>query len=371
MTEEAPGVTAAAGPTTRLAYGGMPGAVAGIVVINSLLNLLTLGVYRFWGKTRLRRYLWRNISFQGDPFEYTGLPKELLIGFLIVLVVLIPLAVVVGFLDQAALAWGWFAQSAIQLSYSVVLLFLFQFAYFRARRYRLTRTNWRGIRCGLTGSAAKYGLISLGQYVLLALSFGLTLPLMNTTLRRFSVNNTWIGDRRFAFDGKAGALFGRWFLTWLLLIPTLGLSFFWYKAAELRYFTKSTTYENLRLGLSVTGGRLFGIYLGYVLALLVVGMVVFGCVAVILGIAAVSLDLRADTLQNSPLLPLAPLFLIILFYIPFSVLGTVMITHRLAGLLTTNLVVTGEQDFAAIAQSSRSIPGRGEGLADALDVGGL
>jgi hypothetical protein len=54
-----------------------------------------------------------------------------------------------------------------------------------------------------------------------------------------------------------------------------------------------------------------------------------------------------------------------------GILGTVMLTHRLANLLCTRLVFTGEQDFEAIAQSSRAIPSRGEGLADALDVGGF
>ena len=42
----------------RLAYDGAAGAAMNIAVSNSLLTLATLGVYRFWGKTRVRRYLW-------------------------------------------------------------------------------------------------------------------------------------------------------------------------------------------------------------------------------------------------------------------------------------------------------------------------
>ena len=34
-------------------------------------------VYRFWGKTRVRRYLWGRVSFQGDRAEYTGTGREL------------------------------------------------------------------------------------------------------------------------------------------------------------------------------------------------------------------------------------------------------------------------------------------------------
>ena len=56
----------------RLEYDGARGPVAKIAVSNALLTLVTLGVYRFWGKTRVRRYLWSRASFLGDRAEYTG-----------------------------------------------------------------------------------------------------------------------------------------------------------------------------------------------------------------------------------------------------------------------------------------------------------
>ena len=39
---------------------------------NALLSLATLGVYSFWGRTRVRRYLWGTTSFRAEPFEYSG-----------------------------------------------------------------------------------------------------------------------------------------------------------------------------------------------------------------------------------------------------------------------------------------------------------
>ena len=58
-------------------------------MVNLLLTIVTLGIYRFWAKTRIRRYLWSQTEFLGDRFEYTGTGKELLIGFLIVFAFLI------------------------------------------------------------------------------------------------------------------------------------------------------------------------------------------------------------------------------------------------------------------------------------------
>ena len=47
------------------------------------LELVTLGFYRFWLVTDIRRHLWSNTVIDGDAAEYTGRGRELLIGFLI------------------------------------------------------------------------------------------------------------------------------------------------------------------------------------------------------------------------------------------------------------------------------------------------
>ena len=39
-------------------------------------TVLTLGFYRFWMVTRLRRHYWNAIRIQGDPLEYTGTGRE-------------------------------------------------------------------------------------------------------------------------------------------------------------------------------------------------------------------------------------------------------------------------------------------------------
>ena len=49
---------------------------------------MTFGLYRFWARTRLRRYIWSSIKPGGDSFEYTGTGLEKFLGFLIALVVI-------------------------------------------------------------------------------------------------------------------------------------------------------------------------------------------------------------------------------------------------------------------------------------------
>ena len=56
----------------------------------AVLLMVTLGIYRFWLTTDVRRFLWANTEVAGESLEYTGTPLELLIGFLVAIAILIP-----------------------------------------------------------------------------------------------------------------------------------------------------------------------------------------------------------------------------------------------------------------------------------------
>src|SRR5262245_26897471 len=73
-----------------LEYVGPTGTMFGIFYKNLFLTIFTLGIYRFWAKTRLRRFQWTNTRIDGEGFEYTGSGKELFLGFLKAVVILVP-----------------------------------------------------------------------------------------------------------------------------------------------------------------------------------------------------------------------------------------------------------------------------------------
>ena len=62
-----------------------------LVTRGAWLELLTLGFYRFWLATDMRRHLWSHTSVDGDAAEYTGTTKELFLGFLFALAILAPI----------------------------------------------------------------------------------------------------------------------------------------------------------------------------------------------------------------------------------------------------------------------------------------
>ena len=77
----APGGMPAAVERHRLSFHGSGGTLFGIHVVNVFFMLLTLGFYYFWGKTRIRRYIFGESAFGADRFAYHGTAHELMLGF--------------------------------------------------------------------------------------------------------------------------------------------------------------------------------------------------------------------------------------------------------------------------------------------------
>src|ERR1700733_261091 len=82
--------TPAPPPALPLACSGDRGEFRRLVLRGAALELITVGFYRFWLATDIRRHLWSNTLIDGDAAEYTGRAKELLIGFLFALAIIVP-----------------------------------------------------------------------------------------------------------------------------------------------------------------------------------------------------------------------------------------------------------------------------------------
>lgn len=144
-----------------------------IALTNLILTIVTLGIFRFWAKARERRYLWSRSRLIGDRLEWTGTGSEMFIGFLIAMGVLVGS---VAFLFGGAVLLGdWFMVMGL-IAFYVFILWAVGFARFRALRYRLSRTYWRGIRGGSDDNGVSYGWTALGNNFLAILTLGILTP---------------------------------------------------------------------------------------------------------------------------------------------------------------------------------------------------
>ena len=366
----------------RFSHHGTVAGITPIVLLNGLLNIVTLTIYRFWGKTRVRRYLWRNTTFMDEPLEYTGTGLELFIGFVIVLtVVLLPLFVI-STVSQVFLGPNDPIVVILTLLFYPLLFFLIGQAIYRARRYRLSRTLWRGIRGSMTGSPHRYAFEYTAYFLLNLFTLGWSYPFAQTRLFRRIMSETAFGDVRFGCNGSSRPLYGRFALCWFgliigyialvggvvvlgsmaesevqasgginsegnidpqMLVHRLGLAvtfgfaigllalilggavlYAWYQSAVLRHFASMTRFQGLRFVFDASAWRLIRLTVGNVLIMIV---------TLTLGL-------------------------------PYTQL-------RVFRFFCSRLHVSGEADIEAIRQSALARPKVGEGLADAFDMGAV
>jgi uncharacterized membrane protein YjgN (DUF898 family) len=309
----------AAGPR-HLRLHGSAGELFGIHVVNALLTLLTLGVYYFWGKARVRAYLMGQTELENDRFAYHGTGRELLVGFLKgVAVFFIPVALF-SVLPELYGAPANVTRALAALLWLAGLL-LVPVAMVGARRYRLSRTSWRGIRFSFRGEVRPFVSLFVAGTILTSLTLGLYYPFFVTRRQAFMVSHAWFGSRKFDFDGRGRDLFRPFVVMVLLFLPTLGLSWFWFSARRQRYFTEHTRFGATRFRSEVTGGRLAWLTLSNVLALLVT-----------LGLAW-----------------------------PWTVVRSLRFWFR-------HTTLQGPPDVADVRQDSRAATATGEGLAGLLDA---
>ena len=408
---------AAAGVSSKLMvkespeYDGRASELFPIILTNLILTFITGGVYRFWAKTRVRRYFLSRVSFLGDRLEYTGTGKELFLGFLIVLAILVPLYIGFELLTNFAIGSGMTSLIAVQAGYFLFFYFLFNVAVYRAQRYRLSRMQWRGIRGGQTGSAMSYAARAMGWSFITAMTLGLAYPTMRLRLQAYKTDHMSFGDENFTFDGEAGPLFKYWIPTWFCLAaamvpiaivlmrtdlaahiegtasqrilagahPLFGTAVivglllfilikFWYRAAEIRHFADCTQFQQLRFETTLSGWQIFLPHLFYGAILLVLIVAASGLALGIIGGMAAD-DQSAEAMQTIATAVTVGVVLIAL--VVAGTLHPIIVQSMLFRVFCREMTIHGSFSPDGLLQNQLNIPTRGEGLADALDIDAL
>lgn len=353
-----------------ISFVGRPWSLVGLGIYNTLLSLLTLGVYSFWGRTEVRKRLWSMVRVNGEPLEYTGTGKELFLGFLIVFaVVLLPYIIAY----TAALIWlGPVIAVLVLFSAYIVIGYLFGVGIYRARRYRLSRTRWRGIRGALIGSDWRYAWGYFWTAIVSGLTGGWLHPWRTNFLYRNITNDTRFGDRPFSYDGQAGPLYPPFALAWvggiLAYIGILGGIFgYLYGVGKFPLPNEDgttppqippTLVDNLIMFLIVVGMVLFfSLFIGWYQAratnVLTRGTMFDG------------LKFKADVNGAGMIWMFVSNYLMTL--LSFGALKPVA-DARNTKYLIDRLSTDGTVDFGLIAQSQAAMEARGEGIATAFDL---
>jgi hypothetical protein len=368
-----------------------------------ILTVLTLGFYRFWMRTRLRRWYWSSIRPGGHPLEYVGDPVEKLLGFLFAVVVLAFYIGIVNLILMFA-SFSLFQDNFAAYATSLVgVIPLWFFAQYRARRYVLARTRWRGLRFGLEPGAWGYAWRAVLHWIATILSLGLLLPRMTFWLEKYKTDRTFFGTARMSQGG-----------TWTMLYPSMkpmfvalaialgaGVAFLsenipagigisilaafvglyglvHYRVDSLRRLTNTKTVNGVALSLSPNAFRVLMIYvLGTVLAsaAVFIPLVVLGAMMLLIQSADALTDMGLEDMiapvagmGRYAIIGLSVMIYFTIFLL-WSALTNVFITLPVIRHYFSSLTLSPTSAVADIRQRPRDEFAEAEGFADALDVG--
>jgi len=175
----------------------------GIFIINTFFTLLTLGVYSFWGRVRIRQFLSSQTSFAKTRFSYHGTPQELLKGWSKAFLVFgLPYA----FLSIVPLIWDQIPTWIPNFLAGTMALCFIPIAVVGSHRYRLSRTSLGTIRFSFRGHVKAYMKIWVLGTVLTLLTAGIYYPFFENARRKFLVTHSYFGNRPFTYTGTGNGL---------------------------------------------------------------------------------------------------------------------------------------------------------------------
>ncbi len=233
----APVPAAAAQPLVRrLTYTGQTWPLFMIHCNNLLLTVVTLGIYRYWAKTKIRRFFHENTFFTNEPFIYLGNGGEMFRSSLrFIFKVMVPLFALTG-VAGAILPPTYTA--IVAMAQILLLRGIIMYSKLSGLRYRANRMSWRGIRFALRVRRMEYVKLMIKNLLLNVVTLGLYRPHGDAAMIRLFCNQLYFGNLRFSYNGKTSDLTSGYFQYWLLVPFTLGFSMTWYRARLYRHLAK-------------------------------------------------------------------------------------------------------------------------------------
>ena len=386
------------------------------------LLLLTLGLYRFWFATDVRRFLWANTEIAGDTLEYTGLATELLVGFLFAIAILVPLYTVfaIGALELTP------RSSVVVIAGLLVVTLLGEFALYRARRYRLTRTVFRGVQFDQHGAAWRYAIYALFWWGLAVITLGLAYPWAQASLQHFKMKHTCYGDLEGAFVGTGAALFVRGFPMWLAVVGPIAFALFalatlidWntlntavaqgdqatlafietssgfrravgiaflclalaavtavllyplFQTVSLRWWISGLRFGDVAVTSRLKTGQVYRVYLRFFLFLFLLTLATAVAGGVCLFIVSELVGPRHDSALAELLATIITVGLYVVIALGASTVHQVVVTFALWRLSLQSAEMSGVEALDSVRAAGLPSSALGEGLADALGVGGI
>ena len=217
----------------QLDFKGKGETFFGIVIVNWLLTIVTLGLYYPWAKAKTLQFLFGQTTLNDDPFTFHGTGKEMFKGFLKALLVFVILFGIMG-----ALTYLDYQVAGILILYLGIFAIM-PLAIHGSYRYRMSRTTWRGIRFGYRGNQAELVKLFFKWVFFTIITLGIYSSWFQMNLRRYVIGNIRFGDAEMNYDGDGGDYLLMNIKGYFLTIFTLGIYSFWWQKDIFEYYVNN------------------------------------------------------------------------------------------------------------------------------------
>lgn len=222
-----------------LKFNGSGGALFGILIVNFLLTVITLGFYYPWAKARRLKYLYAETELDNSRFTFHGTGAEMFKGFIKAIGIII-------------VVYGVFILSVLSGSVAITIIgFLFFFAAIMligplaihgSMRYKMSRTSWRSIHFGYRGDRKTLVILYLKGVFLSIITLYIYLSWFICELRKYIIENIRFGSISFKYYGKGGDLFIINLKGFFLTLLTFGIYGLWWARDMMRFYI-----DNIRI----------------------------------------------------------------------------------------------------------------------------
>lgn len=172
----------------RFTFTGTARDYFGIWIVNTLLKIVTLGIYTAWAKVRKRRYFYGNTLLNDTVFEYLADPMALFKGWLLAAACFVLYSV------------GTKVNPIVASTLGMVFFLAMPWLIVRSRIFNLRNSAHRNIRFTFQPNYKEAYLVFAGLPFLIPFTLGMIMPYMVYRQKKFFVENSGYGRNRCTFD---------------------------------------------------------------------------------------------------------------------------------------------------------------------------
>jgi len=200
------------------AFQGSGPAYFKLWIVNTILSILTLGIYSAWAKVRTKKYLYTSLRLMGDGFAYHAKPIQIFKGRLVVFTIILITSILSNLIPLVA--------PVFSLAFVVVMPWIVV----KALAFNAHNSSFRNIRFGFQAKVREAASVFILWPALSVLTLGCLFPAAYYRQKKFIIENTTYGTTRFAFAAASRDYYrifikaGIWVLLAVLVAAALVLA---------------------------------------------------------------------------------------------------------------------------------------------------